>query len=77
VADLNVIVVDTGAFNTGYGHFNVADSLALQRILTRMRDLDRILPDQGGARRRPDRRGGQPGRTGGAGGAIPGVLGRG
>lgn len=48
VADLDVIVVDTGAFNTGYGHFNVADSPALQRILTRMRDLDRILPDQGG-----------------------------
>ena len=48
VADLDVIVVDTGAFNTGYGHFNMADSPALQRILTRMRDLDRILPDQGG-----------------------------
>lgn len=49
VADLDVIVVDTGAFSTGYGHFNVADSPALQRVLTRMRDLDRILPDQGGA----------------------------
>lgn len=48
VADLDVIVVDTGAFNTGIGHFNVADSPALQRILTRMRDLDRILPDRGG-----------------------------
>lgn len=48
VADLNVVVVDTGAFNTGYGHFNVADSPALQSILARTRDLDRILPDQGG-----------------------------
>lgn len=48
VADLDVIVVDTGAFNTGYGHFNVADSPALQQILARMRDLDGILPDQGG-----------------------------
>ena len=48
VADLNVVVVDTGAFSTGYGHFDVADSSALQRILTRMRDLDRILPDEGG-----------------------------
>ena len=48
VADLDVIVVDTGAFDTGYGHFNVADSPALQQILTRIRDLDRILPDQGG-----------------------------
>ncbi|MTE00688.1 alpha/beta fold hydrolase [Paracoccus sp. YIM 132242] len=57
VADLDVVVVDTGAFNTGYGHFNVADSPALQRILTRMRDLDRILPEEGGA---------DPGLIGGA-----------
>ncbi len=49
VADLNVVVVDTGAFNTGYGHFNVADSPALQSILAQTRDLDRILPDRGGS----------------------------
>lgn len=57
VADLDVIVINTGAFNIGYGHFNVANSPALQRILTRMRDLDRILPDQGGV---------SPGLVGGA-----------
>lgn len=48
VADLDVVVVNTGAFDTGYGHFNVADSPALQQILTQMRDLDRILSDEGG-----------------------------
>ncbi len=57
VADLDVIVLDTGAFNTGYGHFNVADSPALQRILTRMRDLDDLLPEEGGV---------SPGLIGGA-----------
>lgn len=57
VADLDVIVVDTGAFSTGYGHFNVADSPALQRILSQVRDLDGMLPDEGGA---------SPGLIGGA-----------
>lgn len=49
VADLDVIVVDTRAFDTGLGHFNLADSPALQQILARMQSLDRILPDEGGA----------------------------
>ncbi|WP_240544706.1 alpha/beta hydrolase [Paracoccus sp. AK26] len=57
VADLEVIVIDTRAFDTGLGHFNVADSPALQRILSRTGRLDRILPDEGGA---------EPGLIGGA-----------
>lgn len=57
VADLNVVVVDTAAFSTGIGHFNIADSPALQQIVTRMRELDNILPDQGGT---------SPGLVGGA-----------
>lgn len=57
VADLDVLVVDTRAFSTGYGHFDVADSPALQRILTQMRDLERSLPDEGGT---------DPGLIGGA-----------
>lgn len=48
VADLDVIVVDTGAFDTGYGHFNLADSPTLQQILRRAGDLDNILPQEGG-----------------------------
>lgn len=57
VADLDVIVIDTGAFSTGYGHFNLADSPSLQRIVTRLRSLDDILPRQGGT---------SPGLIGGA-----------
>jgi esterase/lipase superfamily enzyme len=50
VADLDVIVMDTGAFDTGYGHFNVADSPALQKILVGLRDMDWTLPEQGAVR---------------------------
>lgn len=57
VADLDVIVVDTGAFSTGIGHFNIADSAALQQIVAGMSDVDRILPEQGGT---------HPGLIGGA-----------
>jgi len=42
--------MDTGAFDTGYGHFNVADSPALQKILVGLRDMDWTLPDQGAVR---------------------------
>lgn len=57
IADLDVIVIDTRAFDTGLGHFNVADSSALQQILGRGSALGRILPDQGGT---------SPGLIGGA-----------
>lgn len=57
VADLDVVVVDTGAFSTGIGHFNIADSPALRQIVTGMDDLEEILPDQGGT---------SPGLVGGA-----------
>lgn len=49
VADLDVIVLDTGAFSTGHGHFDLGDSPALQQILVQVQALDRILSDEGGA----------------------------
>lgn len=48
VADLDVTLVDVGAFSSGYGHFNVAESPALIRILARTPDLDQALPREGG-----------------------------
>jgi esterase/lipase superfamily enzyme len=43
VADLKVTIVDVGAFNTGTGHFNVANSPALIRILDRLDQLNDTL----------------------------------
>ena len=43
VADLDVTIVDVAAFNTGTGHFNVANSPALIRILDRLEQLDSTL----------------------------------
>lgn len=43
VADLPVTLVDTGAYSTGSGHFNVATSPALMRILTKAREMSDLL----------------------------------
>ena len=40
LADLPVTLVDVGAFSTGDGHFNVATSPALMRILSQARELN-------------------------------------
>ncbi|WP_347138129.1 alpha/beta fold hydrolase [Paracoccus sp. SSK6] len=48
VADLDVVVMDTAAFSTGSGHFDIADSPALQKLLVGLRDMDWTLPDEGG-----------------------------
>lgn len=45
LADLEVLLVDIGAFSTGIGHFNVAESPALMSILTKARQLDQAFPD--------------------------------
>lgn len=50
LADLPVTLVDVGAFSTGSGHFNVATSPALMRILSRAGELERVFSsDVGGA----------------------------
>lgn len=43
LADLPVTLVDTGAFSTGSGHFNVATSPALLRILGQARALNDVF----------------------------------
>lgn len=43
LADLPVTLVDTGAFSTGSGHFNVATSPALMRILNQARALNDVF----------------------------------
>lgn len=48
LADLDVTLVDIGAFDTGAGHFNVGDSPALIGILTQSESLDEALPQDGG-----------------------------
>jgi len=47
VADLQVTVMDTTAFNTGSGHFNAADSPMLLAILGQMATTSATLGDQG------------------------------
>lgn len=48
IADLEVTFVDVGAFSTGAGHFNVADSPALISILSKSSDLSQSFPSEGG-----------------------------
>ncbi|WP_017999100.1 alpha/beta fold hydrolase [Paracoccus sp. N5] len=43
VADLPVTLVDVGAFSSGDGHFNVATSPALMRILNQARELNTVF----------------------------------
>ncbi|WP_199262271.1 alpha/beta hydrolase [Paracoccus binzhouensis] len=43
VADLPVTLVDVGAFSSGTGHFNVATSPALLRILSQARELNSVF----------------------------------
>lgn len=43
LADLPVTLVDTGAFSTGSGHFNVATSPALMQILGQARELNDVF----------------------------------
>ena len=47
VADLQVTVLDTTAFNTGSGHFNAAHSPLLLAMLGRMADTSAVLGKQG------------------------------
>ncbi len=58
VADLKVTVVDVAAFNTGDGHFNVANSPTLIRLLSRITDVNAAFDSD------------QTGRTG----LLPGVV---
>lgn len=49
LADLPVTLVDVGAFSSGDGHFNVATSPALMRILTQAQELNSVFSsDVGG-----------------------------
>ncbi|AGT10467.1 alpha/beta hydrolase [Paracoccus aminophilus] len=48
VSDLKVMLVDTGAFNTGDGHFNVATSPALLSILSQVDNLGAAFANDGG-----------------------------
>jgi esterase/lipase superfamily enzyme len=47
VADLQVTVLDTTAFNTGSGHFNAAHSPLLLAMLGQMADTSAVLGKQG------------------------------
>lgn len=48
LSDLEVTLVDVGAFNTGDGHFNAATSPALMGILSRVSDFGRAFAADGG-----------------------------
>ncbi len=50
LADLNVMLLDTTAFSTGVGHFNVANSPALLALLGRIEDVDKVLASEQAAR---------------------------
>lgn len=50
VSDLEVMLVDTAAFNTGSGHFDAASSPALLSILTRANDLGAAFANDAGGR---------------------------
>lgn len=43
VADLQITLLDTGAFSSGAGHFNVGNSPALLRLLERIASVDDFL----------------------------------
>jgi len=43
LGNLDVVLLDTTAFSTGAGHFNVANSPALISILSRIGDVDTVL----------------------------------
>lgn len=45
LADLEVTLVEIGAFDVGLGHFNAATSPALLRILARIADLDEVFSE--------------------------------
>lgn len=48
LSDLEVTLVDVGAFNTGDGHFNAATSPALMSILSQVDDFGRAFSEDGG-----------------------------
>ncbi|MDN3712816.1 alpha/beta fold hydrolase [Paracoccus cavernae] len=50
VSDLEVMLVDTAAFNTGSGHFDAASSPALLSILTRAGDIGSAFANDAGGR---------------------------
>lgn len=43
LGDLDVVLLDTTAFSTGSGHFNVGNSPALISVLSRIGDVDTVL----------------------------------
>lgn len=47
IADLKVTLIDTSAFSTGIGHFNVGDSPSLIAILARLPDFDAAFTGDG------------------------------
>jgi len=50
LGDLDVVLLDTTAFSTGVGHFNVANSPALLAVLGRIGDVDTVLASDQAAR---------------------------
>ncbi len=50
LSDLNVTFLDTTAFSTGVGHFNLGDSRALLSILGRLPDIDSAFAGDKAAR---------------------------
>lgn len=58
LGDLDVVLLDTTAFSTGAGHFNVGNSPALLALLGRIGDVDSVLAAE------------QAGRTG----LLPGAV---
>lgn len=58
LGDLDVLLLDTTAFSTGVGHFNVGNSPALLALLGRIEDVDSMLAAE------------QAGRTG----LLPGAV---
>lgn len=53
VQDLDVVLVDVGAYNTGIGHFNAASSPALIGILSRVTELERMFAGDYGSAANP------------------------
>ena len=51
LGDLDVMLLDTTAFSTGTGHFNVGNSPALLALLGRIVDVDTVLAADQSARR--------------------------
>lgn len=50
LADLEVTLVEIGAFDVGLGHFNAATSPALLQILARIADLDEVFAEDADSR---------------------------